>query len=134
EAYYREDAHAETRAKYIEHIDRMATLTGANFTSQAVMAIETSLAQHHWDVVKTREAELTHNPTTLDRLAAEAPGFEWHAWADAIHMPAAARDLLIAGEPSFFEAFAAMWPTVSLDEWKAYLRWHVVSSRAPYLT
>lgn len=134
EAYYREDIHADTRARYIEHIDRMAALTGVTFTSQAVMAIETALAKNHWDVVKTREAELTHNPTTLEQLAKDAPGFDWEAWAKAVHMPDAAREVLNASEPSYFTAFAALWPTVSVDDWKQYLRWHVVSARAPYLT
>ena len=134
EAYYREDIHAQTRAKYIEHIDRMAALTGVEFTSQAVMAIETALAKDHWNVVKTREAELTYNPTTLTELANDAPGFEWETWADAIQMPAAAREVLNASQPSYFTAFAAVWPTISLEDWKQYLRWHVVSARAPYLT
>ncbi|MDN4479787.1 M13 family metallopeptidase [Demequina muriae] len=134
EAYYREDAHAETREKYVAHIDRMAALTGVGFTGEGIMALETALASHHWDNVKTREAELTHNPTTLDRLVAEAPGFDWRAWADAIHLPEAAHDLLIAGEPSFFEAFAQLWAETAIADWQSYLRWRVVNSRAPYLT
>lgn len=134
EAYYREDIHADTRAKYVKHIDRMAALSGVDFTSQTVMAIETALAKGHWDVVKTREAELTHNPTTLAALAKSAPGFEWETWADAIQMPAAGREVLNASEPSYFTDFAALWPTISVDDWKQYLRWHVVSARAAYLT
>ncbi|GIG53402.1 M13 family metallopeptidase [Demequina activiva] len=134
EAYYREESHADTRAKYVEHVDRMAALTGVPFSGASILALETALAQHHWDVVKTREAELTHNPTTLARLAADAPGFDWRTWADAIHLPEAAEDLLIAGEPSYFEAFSALWPQTSVEDWQEYLRWRVVNSRAPYLT
>ncbi len=134
EAYYRDDAHAETRAKYVAHIDRMAALTGANFSSASVMAVETALAQHHWDVVQTREAELSHNPTTLDALAADAPGFDWQAWAHAIRMPQKAHDVLNASQPSYLTAFAAQWTHTSVADWKEYLRWHVVSARAPYLT
>ncbi len=134
EAYYREDSHAETRDKYLAHIDRMAELTGVGFTGAGILAIETALAKHHWDVVKTREADLTYNPTTLERLATEAPGFDWRTWADAIHLPEAAHDLLIAGEPSYFEAFAQLWEQTDIADWQAYLRWRVVNSRAPYLT
>ncbi|WP_084074888.1 M13 family metallopeptidase [Demequina sp. NBRC 110052] len=134
EAYYREDAHAATRGKYVAHLDRMADLTGIEFTGESVMALETALAKHHWDVVKTREAELTHNPTTLAGLADEAPGFPWRAWAEAILLPEAAHDLLIASEPSYLEAFAALWEEIDLETWKTYLRWRIVNSRAPYLT
>ncbi|WP_297081457.1 M13 family metallopeptidase [uncultured Demequina sp.] len=134
EAYYREDVHAETREKYVAHIDRMAELTGIEFTGASIMALETALAGHHWDVVKTREAELTHNPTTLTALTESASGYPWRAWAQAIEMPEAAHHLLIASEPSFFEGLAALWQETAVEEWKAYLRWRIVSSRAPYLT
>ena len=136
ESYYREDAHAETVAKYREHVDRMAALTGVEFSADAVLAVETALASHHWDIVKSREADLTYNPTTLAKLSDEAAGFPWASWADAVHLPAAAHDLLVASEPSYFAGFAALWAgeSVSTDEWKAWLRWKVVNARAPYLT
>lgn len=134
EAYYREDAHAETRAKYATHVDRMAELTGVEFDAATVMALETSIAEAHWDVVKTREAELTHNPTTVSALADSAPGFPWTAWAHAIRMPESAHELLVAGEPSFLTGAAQVWAATPLDLLKSYLRWHVVNARAAYLT
>ncbi|WP_062461126.1 M13 family metallopeptidase [Demequina soli] len=134
EAYYRDDAHAETREKYVAHVDRMAGLTGLAFDSSTVVGLETAIAREHWDVVKTREAELTHNPTTLAGLAADAPGFEWDAWATAIRLPEAAYELLVVGEPSYFTAFAKIWAETDVETWKAYLRWRVLNSRAAYLT
>ncbi|WNM25327.1 M13 family metallopeptidase [Demequina capsici] len=134
EAYYREDAHAQTREKYVAHVDRMAGMTGVEFDGAAIMALETEIASHHWDVVKSREAELTHNPTTLAALAADAPGFAWTAWAEAIHLPADAHELLVVGEPDFFTGIASTWAATDLDAWKAYLRWRVVNSRAAYVT
>ncbi|WP_062307748.1 M13 family metallopeptidase [Demequina subtropica] len=134
EAYYRGEAHAETREKYVAHVDRMAGLTGLAFDSSTVVGLETAIAREHWDVVKTREAELTHNPTTLAGLAEDAPGFPWAAWAEAIRMPEAAHGLLVVGEPSYFTAFAKIWAETELDTWKAYLRWRIVNSRAAYLT
>lgn len=134
EAFYRDEAHEPIRAAYVEHMDRMAALTGVDFTAADVMALETLIASHHWDVVKSREADLTHNPTTLERLTREAPGFPWRAWADEIGLPEAAHDLLIAYEPSFLEGLAAMFRETDLDQWKQWLRWRVVGARAAYLT
>lgn len=134
EAYYREDKHAETREKYVAHLTRMAELTGAPFDPAVVMELETLLASHHWDVVANREADKTHNPTTVDTLIAEAPGFDWDAWATAINMPDVARDLLIAYQPSYFTEFAALFGTVPLDTWKQYLVWRVVNGHAAYLS
>lgn len=134
EAYYREDSYAEVRDKYVGHIDRMAGLTGGDFTGAEILALETAIAKHHWDVVKSREAELTHNPTTLTQLSSDAPGFAWSTWADAIELPEAAHELLIVAEPSYFEAVAALWTETSIEQWKRYFQWRIASSRAAYLT
>jgi len=134
EAYYREDAHAETRDKYVAHIDRMAGLTGVELTGAGVFELEKALASHHWDNVKTREADLTHNPTSLAILTTTAGGFPWREWADAIRLPSAAEDLLIASEPSYLEALGEVWREYPLNAWKAWLRWRVVLGRAAYLT
>ena len=37
-------------------------------------------------------------------------------------------------EPSFAEAFAALWASEPLEDWKAWLGYHVISDRAPYLS
>ena len=134
EAYYRDDAHAAVRSAYVDHLTRMASLTGVAFDAGTVMAVETALAAVHWDNVQTREADLTYNPTTLASLADEAPGFPWAAWADAIEMPPAAHDALIADEPPFLAGFGALWAATDLDQWKQWLRWRVVVSRVAYLT
>jgi putative endopeptidase len=134
EAFYREDAHAPVREKYVAHLQRMSELTGVAFDAQTVLALETAIASHHWDMVKSREADLTHNPTTLATLEDSAGGFPWRLWADAIGMPHAAHDLLIAYEPSFFEGLSSLFPGTSLDHWKQWLRWRIVASRAAYLS
>ena len=134
EAYYREDLHAQTREKYVAHISRMAALASLDIDAATVMAFETALATHHWDVVRRREADLTYNPTTLSDLEIDAPGFAWQAWADAVGMPAEAHGLLIADEPTFFTGAAQLWAQTDVDTLKQWARWHVLSARAAYLT
>ena len=154
EAYYREDQHAEIRAKYVGHIARMLTLgsvvpatriatptdgavpitEAGTKAAQRVMTLETKLAGHHWDVVKNRDATLTYNPTTLAGMAEMAPEFNWVGFADALGMPTIARDALVAAEPSFFEGFAQLWASEPLDDWKLWAQFHLISSSAPYLT
>ncbi len=143
EAYYREAQHKEVREKYVAHVDRMASLAAdalgdRTFAGAEVLAFETTLARHHWDIVTSREADLTYNPRTLDALAEEAPHFPWRVWADAIRLPEAAHEKLVAQQPSFFVELANLWPGgtagLGLDEWKSWLRWRIVSARAPYLT
>ncbi|QDW62941.1 M13 family metallopeptidase [Oerskovia sp. KBS0722] len=143
EAYYREDQYAEIRAKYVPHVARMLTLAGVTTktwgaspeeAAERVLALETQLAAHHWDVVRDRDADLTYNPMTLRALADSAPGFDWHAWVLALSAPAGSLDSLVVREPGFATGFAELWQSVPVEDWKLWAVYHLVSARAPYLT
>ncbi|HUX70312.1 MAG TPA: M13 family metallopeptidase [Cellulomonadaceae bacterium] len=137
ESYYREDRYADIRTAYRAHVTRMLGLAGyddAGDQAASVLDLETRLAAAHWDVVRDRDAELTYNPTRLSALAETAVGFDWHAWVRSLGAPADAFDSLVVREPSFAEEFARAWSEIALADWQAWLRFHVVSARAPYLT
>ncbi|HWJ84015.1 MAG TPA: peptidase M13, partial [Cellulomonas sp.] len=137
EAYYRDKQYAAVLAAYGPHVARMLALAGvddAEVAAERVVALETKLAAVHWDVVKDRDADLTYNPTTLSALSESAPGFDWNTWALALGAPAGSLDHVVVREPSFAEGFAALWQSEPLEDWKAWLTYHVVSDRAPYLT
>ena len=92
ESYYREDAHAETRSKYVAHIAAMFGLLGDSEAEAAdaagrVMALETRLALGHWDNVASRDVVKTYNLMTRDELEAAAPGFDWAAWEQGMQAP-----------------------------------------------
>ena len=40
---------------------------------------------------------------------------------------------VIIGQPEFFQALYALAKERPLEDWKTYLRWHVLHARAPYL-
>ncbi|KQT01084.1 M13 family metallopeptidase [Cellulomonas sp. Leaf395] len=140
EAYYRDVQYAPVLAAYRPHVARVLRLGGAaadearaDELAGRVLALETELAAGHWDVVKDRDADLTYNALTLTELAERAPGFDWHSWVLALGAPAGTFEHLIVREPSFAEAFAALWASAPLEDWKAWLSYHVISDRAPYL-
>lgn len=141
EAYYRDEQYAHLLAAYGPHVARMLLLAEvaadqeeADRLAGLVVGLETRLAAAHWDVVKDRDADLTYNPTTLAALAERAPGFDWHAWALALGAPEGSLDHLVVREPDFADAFARLWADEPLETWRAWLSYHVVSDRAPYLT
>lgn len=140
ESYYRDEKYADIRAKYLAHVARMLELaevvTAASSADAAerVLALETKLAAHHWDVVRDRDSELTYNPTTLHALAESAPGFDWRSWTAAVGAPERAFDDVVVREPEFFEGFASLWQSEPLEDWKTWAAYHLVSARAPYLS
>jgi putative endopeptidase len=143
EAYYREDQYAAIRAKYTPHVERMLTIAGvtpeswgttAREAAERVVALETKLAGHHWDVVRDRDATLTYNPMSLEALAEAAPGFDWRAWVTALGAPEGALDDVVVREPDFATGFADLWTSEPLVDWQLWMVYHLVTARAPYLT
>ena len=70
ESYYREEQHADKRAAYVGHVERMLALAGWPAPAEAaarVMALETRLAAGHWDKVTNRHHE-QHRRHRLDHV------------------------------------------------------------------
>jgi putative endopeptidase len=140
ESYYRDPQHAEILAAYPGHIARMfALVLGGDAESHAddaarIVALETELAAAHWDVVKRRDADLTYNLRTFTDLPAEAPGFDWANWVSAIGTTPEAVSEVVVRQPDVLTAFAALWSGRDLEDWKRWLRWRLISSRASLLT
>ncbi|MCG2801299.1 MAG: peptidase M13 [Cellulomonas sp.] len=140
ESYYRDPQYASFLAAYRPHIARMLLLAGAvpdetaaRDAADRVVDLETALATHHWDVVKDRDADLTYNPVTLTELTARAPQFDWPTWVEALGAPAGTMDHLVVREPTFAEGFAELWASAPPQAWADWLRFHLVTARAPYL-
>ncbi|MEN4474170.1 M13 family metallopeptidase [Mycolicibacterium cosmeticum] len=136
ESYYRDPQHAAILAAYPAHIARMLTLVYRGEgdhadTAARIVALETKLAAAHWDVVKRRDADLTYNLRTFAELPGEAPGFDWSGWVGAL---GATPTQVVVRQPDYLTAFAALWAGEPLADWKAWLRWRVITSRASLLT
>ncbi|OIR44122.1 peptidase M13 [Corynebacterium sp. NML140438] len=134
EAYYREEAHAETRAAYQKHVARMlafldpAYLLGLTpeVAAQRIMNLETQVAASHWDVVRSRDAMATYNPVEL----AELPSI-----IVTLLRGAGLRDgRVINMMPSFTEDLATMLRPETLADWQLWAAWTVLRSRASVLT
>ncbi|WP_168211932.1 M13 family metallopeptidase [Ruania zhangjianzhongii] len=139
EAYYTDEAHAGVREAYPPHLARMLTLAGvvtgaeAADAAERIMTLETRLAGHHWDNVRSRDAQATHNPMTAEALRAHAPGFDWDAWTTALGDAGALAEVVVR-QPEFLTGFGTLWADGDLADWKLWLSWRVVRARAPYLT
>ena len=138
EAYYRDDTYTPIRDAYRPHLARMLGLSGLDTETAAAQAdlvldLETRLAASHWDVVRDRDADLTYNPMTLNELTASAPGFDWRGWVRALGVPEGAMDQLVVREPDFAIGFARLWTAAPVPQWRAWMRYRLISARAPFL-
>ncbi|KQQ67329.1 M13 family metallopeptidase [Microbacterium sp. Leaf320] len=137
ESYFRLDTFAETRAAYRAHLERLLSLAGiadAAGTADRAIALETELAGHHWDNVKSRDAVATYNLKSWAELQ-ELAGVDLEPWRDAVapENPEAFSEIVVS-QPSFLEGLGTLLVAERLDDWKAWLRAQVVHAAAPYLT
>lgn len=135
ESYYREEKYESLRASYLAHMEKMLTLAKrekAKETATAIMKMETAIAKGHWDNVRNRDAEKTYNKVTRADLKELAKGLDLDPWFEVIGGDKI--EQLIVGQPSFVADLAKTLDAYSLDDWKNYLSWRVINSRASLLS
>jgi putative endopeptidase len=128
--YFKSDPKSvELRNKYVEHVAKMFGLLGddeskAAAEAKVVMDIETGLAKGALDQTSRRDPQKIYHKMTDQELAALSPGFNWTVYFEGIGAPRF--DSLNVIEPDFIKNMQEVVATHSLDEWKTYLRWHVL--------
>jgi endothelin-converting enzyme/putative endopeptidase len=126
----------EKREKYAEHVARMLELAGgtpaqAKANAETVLRVETGLARAHLTRVEMRDPGNRDNPMSREDLDKLFSAFEWGEYLGATGAPAFAR--LNVSSRKFFAEAAPLVEATPLEDWKTYLRWHVVSAAAPFL-
>jgi putative endopeptidase len=137
--YYLKDDEksVEIRKQYLAHVQKMFELLGdpaekAAGEAKVVMDIETALAKGSLDRTSQREPEKIYHKMSTKDLASLSPSFGWQLYLADIGAPPI--ESLNVAEPDFFKQFETTLKTTSLEDWKTYLRWHVVHSHAPVLS
>jgi putative endopeptidase len=132
-----DDKSKQLRADYLQHVTNTFKLLGDSDTTAAaeaktVMDIETSLAKSSMTRVETRNPDNTYHKMQVAGLSQITPHFTWVSFLDGVGAPRLS-ELNIA-QPDFFRAMDAVLVNVPLDDWKIYLRWHLIHSAAPALS
>ena len=134
EAYYRDPEHAETLAEYTTHVERMlgfidpAYLFGlpADAAAVRIVALETEIAAGHWDVVASRDAVKTNNPTefadlpTLVQEILRGAGVPEHR--------------VIVNQPSYLDHLQELFSSDRMADWQLWAVWHILAAHAAHLT
>jgi endothelin-converting enzyme/putative endopeptidase len=128
--YTRTDDRSVTqRSMYRRHVGRMLQLAGddpatAAKGADAVLAIETRLANVTLDAARRRDPNALRHSATLEALQTLTPAFNWRRYLRAAGAPPFATINL--SEPEFLAEMERLITSVPLDDLKSYLRWHLV--------
>ena len=140
EAYYREEQHAETLAKYTDFVPSLLALgyglseEAARAQADVVLRLETAIASAHMNVVDARDADKLNNPFVWADFVESAPGFAWDAALAGAQMPVDGSSDVIVMQPHALREAARLWAETPLADLKAYTRWRILRARATFLT
>ncbi len=135
--WFKDDAKSvETRGKYMEFVTNIFKLTGdspekAAAEANAVAAIQKRFASAAKPPVELRDSEANYNKKSLAELAQLTPNFSWTDYLKS--RGAASVKEVNVGQPKYFEEMSKMLKDVSLNDWKTYLRWLVISGSSANL-
>ncbi|MDB6111990.1 MAG: pepO, partial [Pedosphaera sp.] len=134
--YYLSDAFAKQREAYVGHITKMFGLLGEQPTdaqahAATVLELETALAKASKSRVDMRDPIANYHKFTVAELAKNYPDLPLKVYMAETGLEKVPD--LIMGQPDFFAGLDKLVKDRPLDDWKTYLRWHLVHSAAPFL-
>ncbi|GAA4306179.1 M13 family metallopeptidase [Compostibacter hankyongensis] len=136
--YFKQDpASRETRQAYLHYIATILSLSGTADTAAAskkagaVLALETRLADASKTPVELRDPEANYHLLTFTSLSEMTPGVDWKSVAAQLSVK---EDTVQVGQPEFYKALASLLKTTPVDVWKDYLRVHLISGYAAWLS
>ncbi len=125
------------RAAYVKYLTTLFILSGddphkAAAAAATVMAIETNLATASMSQTAQRDPRAIYHMMDTTQLEQIAPYFSWVDYFSAMGHPEIKQ--LNVAMPDFMKAMNQQLLAHSIEEWKLYLRVHLISGYATYLS
>jgi len=136
--YYFSEKFARERWEFIGHVARMLELAGepkasAYQKAEVVFGLEKAMAENAKLPVELRDRLANYNKMTIAEAVAAYPGVPLRRLIEGLGVPGGVTDVIV-GQPKFLEGVSKLMQDRPLDDWKTYVRWHLVSASAAYLT
>lgn len=135
--YLRDDPKSvELRKAFVAHVAKMFELLGdpaekAAAEAKVVMTIETDLAKGSMEIVQRREPANVYHKVSQEEWQALTPSLSWARYLAEMGMTKVSS--INVAVPDFFRTLDAEIKDASLNDWKTYLRWHLVASAVALL-
>jgi putative endopeptidase len=125
------------RTAYSEHLQKIFHLLGetkedSDRQAKTVLVLETQLAKASRTRVDLRDPHRNYHLLTFKELQEETPGVSWKLYFDGLGLTHFKE--LNVGQPDFLKELARLLKEAPLDDWKTYLRWHLINTYAGKLS
>jgi putative endopeptidase len=134
-SYYLEDDERfiKIRSAYVDHVAQMLAFAGikdGKARAEAILALETKIAEGHWPREKRRDRDLTLNQIKRSDLAKQYPGFNWDLYLTQTGYQAPELNI---SEPEPIKAMIELINQEDMNVWQDYLTYHTLSASADVL-
>lgn len=126
-----------TRQTYLKYVAQLFTLVGDRpnqvlANAKTVMRVESQLAKSFLDSQQQPEANQEAQKVDLEQLQQLTKHFDWKRYVSDLGRS----DLqgINLSQSHYFKALDQLLVKIPIQDWKTYLRWHLVFARAPMLS
>lgn len=121
---------------FLAHIAKMFELIGdkadvAEKEAKTVFEIETNFAKVSMTKVELRDPEKQYNKKTIKELTELTPNFNWDIYFNESGIKGI--NNVIVGQPEFYKTLNSSIKSVSINDWKTYLRWNLIDATSSRL-
>jgi predicted metalloendopeptidase len=124
----------QLRDAYVAYSEKLLAASGYADAAEAakrIMALETNLAEHHWDKEDSRDADKAYNKTTDAELGEMLSNFDLDAYFAGIG--SGRQDYVIVNQPSYLAAANDVFVKTDLAVWKEFARLNAIRAFAGFL-
>jgi len=131
-----DDRSKEIQAAYQIFLQKMFVLCGtdeaaAKTDASVAYQMEKRMASASMTMLERRDPQKVYHKMNLEGIRKIAPEIDWAAHFQRIGLQNPG-DFIVC-QPEFMTELGKMMNEVSVDDWKIYLKWKVISSLSPYL-
>ncbi len=136
--YFEKDERtAKIRDAYKEYQVKLLTLMGedsaaAKKDAADIYKLEEALAGASMTRVEMRDPYKLYNKYNVAGIDKVTPNIEWNGLLQDLRV--SGQDSMIVGMPNFFAEVSKQLKATPVDVWKKYLKFHLVSNMAPFLS
>lgn len=121
---------------YRTYVARLFELTGTDAATAARYAnvtydLEKQLAASHRTNIELRDVKANYNKLAVSDLARRHPNLNWPVLLKNLGVPT---DSVNVGQPAYYDKLNTLLKSVSLNDWKIYLKANTLTSYANFLS
>jgi putative endopeptidase len=124
------------REKFVVHVRNMFMIMGqdeatAIKSADRMMKLETSLAKAARKREDTRDPLKNYNKLSFKQFTSAIPNLNWTLFMEGVGLHNV--DTVIVGQPEFLKAVNGYLKSFTLNDWKNYLKFHLLGGLSRYL-